>query len=91
MVLVGGGRSTTDGSGYAEIVLPGADWYVLIIRYPEHEQVLYTEEMAPEKSYVYRAGSLSDATGHASGATGTIGNALSPELTCPKSPSHLVC
>ena len=43
VVLVGGGRSRTDESGYAEIILPGVDWYALIIRYQGHEQVLYME------------------------------------------------
>lgn len=79
VALVGGGRSRTDGSGYAEIILPGADWYALIIRYPGHEQVLYMEEMQPDKAYVYRVDSVSSATGHASGAIGTLGNILSPE------------
>ena len=79
VVLVGGGRSRTDRSGYTEIILPGADWYALIIRYPGHEQVLYMEEMEPDRTYVYRADATSNATGYASGATGTLGNLLSPE------------
>jgi len=79
VVLVGGGRSRTDESGYAKIILPGADWYALIIRYPGHEQVLYMEELEPDRSYVYRADSVSRATGHSSGAIGTLGNLLSPE------------
>ncbi len=79
VVLVGGGRSSTDGFGYAEIILPGADWYALIIRYPGHEQVLYTEQLEPDRAYVYRADSASTAVGRASGAVGTLGNLLSPE------------
>jgi hypothetical protein len=79
VVLVGGGRFRTDGNGYTEIILPGADWYALIIRYPGHEQVLYMEALAPDRSYVYRADSASKAVGHASGAVGTLGNLLSPE------------
>lgn len=79
VVLVGGGRSRTDGNGYAEIILPGADWYALIIRYQEHEQVLYMEKLEPDRSYVYRADSASKAVGHSSGAVGTLGNLLSPE------------
>ncbi|MFC1954794.1 LicD family protein [Chloroflexota bacterium] len=79
VVLVGGGRSRTDGSGYAEIILPGADWYALIIRYQGHEQVLYMEKLEPDRSYVYRADSVSKAVDHSSGAVGTLGNLLSPE------------
>lgn len=79
VVLVGGGRSRTDESGCAEIILPGADWYALMISYPGHEQVLYMEELQPDMAYVYRADSVSNAASHASGATGTLGNILSPE------------
>jgi hypothetical protein len=79
VVLVGGGRSRTDESGYAEIILPGVDWYALIIRYQGHEQVLYMEELEPDRSYVYRADSVSKAVSHSSGAVGTLANLLSPE------------
>jgi len=79
VVLVGGGRSRTDGNGYAEIILPSADWYALIIRYQEHEQVLYMEKLEPGKSYVYRADSVSKAVDRSPGAVGTLGNLLSPE------------
>jgi hypothetical protein len=73
VVLVGGGRSRTNELGYAEVTLPGPDWYALVIRYPGHEQVLYMEEMDPGKAYVYK----SDA---ASNAAGTLGNVLLLEL-----------
>ena len=79
VVIVGGGRSKTDGNGYAEIILPGADWYALIIRYQRHEQVLYMEELEPDRSYVYRADSASKAIDSSSGAVGTLGNLLTPE------------
>ncbi len=79
VVLVGGGRSRTDQRGYAEIILPGPDTYALVIRYPGHEQVLYMEELEPDKAYVYRADYASNAASHASGAIGTLGNVLSPE------------
>ena len=82
VVLVGGGNSKTDEYGYAEIILPvmgGTNYYALIIKYPGHEQVLYEEEMAPDKNYVYRAGSYSIKAGSALGAFGTLGNVLSPE------------
>ena len=79
VVLVGGGRTKTDERGYAEMILPGLDWYALVIRYPGHEQVLYMEELEPDKTYVYRADTASKAASHATGAMGTIGNVLSPE------------
>ncbi len=79
VVLVGGGRSRTDECGWAEVILPSADWYAMIIRYPGHERVLYMEELEPGKVYVYRTEAASDAAGYVSGATGTLGNVLSPE------------
>ena len=79
VVLVGGGRSRTDERGYAEVILPGPDYYALVIRYPGHEQVLYMEELEPDKTYVYSADSASNAASQATGAIGTLGNVLSPE------------
>ena len=79
VVLAGGGSSKTDGYGYAEIILPvivGLNYYALIIRYLGHEQVLYEEEMEPDKTYVYRADSYSNKARTALGAFGTLGNVL---------------
>jgi hypothetical protein len=78
VVLVGNGRSRTDENGYAELILPGTDWYAIVIRYPGHEQVLYMEEMEPNKTYVYRAGAA-DVSGNDSGEVGTPGNVLTHE------------
>jgi hypothetical protein len=79
VVLVGGGRSKTDSSGHAEVILPGSRFYALIIRYPGHEQVLYMEELEPDKNYIYRADSVSELAKSASGEIGTLGNVLLPE------------
>ncbi len=79
VVLAGGGSSQTDESGYADVVLAGADWYALVIRYPEHEKVLYTEELEPGKTYVYRAGFEATVTRDVTGQTGTLGNVLTQE------------
>ena len=79
VALVGGGRSRTDENGRAEVVLPGSRFFALVIRYPGHEQVLYMEELEPDRAYVYRAGSASDAASIAAGPVGTIGNVLLPE------------
>ena len=79
MALAGGGRSKTDENGYAELILPGADWYALTIRYPGHEQVLYMEELEPDKAYVYRADQATNIASHVAGPIGTLGNILSLE------------
>ncbi len=79
VVLVGGAPTRTDEHGYTNIILPGPSWYALVIRFPGHEQVLYMEEMEPDKGYVYRAGSVLEAVKGASGETGSLGNVLSPE------------
>lgn len=79
VVLVGGGSSKTDEHGYAEIILPGFTYYALIIRYPGHEQVLYDEEIGPDKNYVYRANSYSTLADSALGEIGSLGNVLLPE------------
>ena len=79
VVLVGGGSSKTDEYGYAKIILPvivGLNYYALIIRYLGHEQVLYEEEMEPDKTYVYRADSYSNKARTALGAFGTLSNVL---------------
>tara|TARA_B100000315_G_C14446389_1_gene527003 strand:+ start:89 stop:1021 length:933 start_codon:yes stop_codon:yes gene_type:complete len=77
--LVGGGRSNTDSHGYAEVILPGPDWYALVIKYPGHEQVLYMEQLEPDRAYVYRADAASNTARQAAGAVGSLGNLLLPE------------
>ncbi len=79
VTLVGGGRSMTDGSGYAEIILPDPNWYALIIRYLGHEEVLYMEELEPDRTYVYRADSTARHRSLAGGEVGTLGNVLVQE------------
>jgi len=82
VVLVGGGSSKTDEYGYVEIILPiiaGIGDYALSISYPGHEQVLYEEEMEPDKKYVYRTGAYSARGGSALGEYGTLGNILLAE------------
>ena len=79
VVLAGGGRSETDENGYAEMILPGPEWYALTIRYPGHEQILYMEELEPDKAYVYRADMAANATSQVSGPVGTLGSLLSLE------------
>ena len=73
--VVGGSRSNTNALGYAEIILPGLDYYALTINYPGHQQVLYMEEIEPQMTYVYRA----TAESFPSDEIGTMGNVLIPE------------
>ena len=79
VTLVGGGRSMTNDRGYAEIVLPEPNWYALIVRYTGHEQVLYMEELEPDKTYVYSADSFERHRSLAGGEVGTLGNVLTQE------------
>jgi hypothetical protein len=75
VAVVGGSRSKTNTFGYAEIILPGPDFYALTIDYPGHQQVLYMEEIEPQMTYVYRA----IAEKFPSDTIGTMGNVLIPE------------
>ena len=72
VAVVGGSRSNTNALGYAEIILPGLDYYALTINYPGHQQVLYMEEIEPKMTYVYRA----TAENFPSDTVGTLGNVL---------------
>ncbi len=53
VVVTGLGRYRTNEQGYAKFYLPRDDWYALIIRYGDHEEVLYQEKLAQGESYVY--------------------------------------
>ena len=55
MVLIAGmSKSKTNRLGYAKFYLPGPDLYALAITSNGHEEVLYEEEIAPGKIYIYR-------------------------------------
>ncbi len=58
VVVTGLGRYRTNEQGYANFYLPRDDLYALIIRYCDHEEVLYQEKLAQEGSYVYRSDPL---------------------------------
>ena len=53
VAVTGLGRYRTNERGYANLDLPRSDWYALIIRYDDHEEVLYQEKLGPGVSYVY--------------------------------------
>ena len=54
VVIAGLNKSKTNRQGYASFYLPRDEFYALIIRYRDHEEVLYQETMAPGAVYVYR-------------------------------------
>jgi hypothetical protein len=53
VMVAGLGSYQTNEQGYATIALPGGDWYALIIKYGDHEEVLYQEKLAQGEIYVY--------------------------------------
>ena len=59
VVVAGLSRSKTNKQGYARFYLPCDDFYALVIRYGDHEEVLYEEKMTPGATYVYRPDPLS--------------------------------
>ena len=59
VVIAGLSRSRTNRNGYAKFYLPKDDFYALVIRYHDHEEVLYQEKMTPGVAYVYRPDSSS--------------------------------
>jgi hypothetical protein len=59
VMVAGLGSYQTNEQGYATIALPGGDWYALIIKYGDHEEVLYQEKLAKGESYVYNPDPLS--------------------------------
>lgn len=77
--VVGVGTFRSDHRGSCEVVLPGTGWHALVIRYANHERVLYMEDLEPDRSYVYRAESPDMAVAQTSGDFGTLGNVLTAE------------
>ena len=71
--VVGIGTFRSDGRGSAEMLLAGPGWHSLVIRFADHERVLYMEELDPDRSYVYRADV------GASADIGSMGNVLTVE------------
>ena len=53
VMVAGLGSYQTNEQGYAIIDVPRGDWYALIIKYGDHEEVLYQEKLTKGESYVY--------------------------------------
>ena len=51
--VVGLAEASTDADGYVEFGLPYKDFYMLVIKFDDHEEILYQELMSPGASYIY--------------------------------------
>ncbi len=51
--IVGLADASTNDEGYVEFRLPYKDFYALVIKFDDHEEILYQELMSPGASYVY--------------------------------------
>ncbi len=51
--VVGLAEASTNGDGYVEFGLPYKDFYALVIKFDDHEEILYQELLSPGASYVY--------------------------------------
>jgi hypothetical protein len=56
IAIVGIGRSKTNSEGNARFYIPEKYDYAINIKYEDHEELLYTEELIPRRTYVYRPG-----------------------------------
>ena len=54
VLIAGLNRTRTNRLGYAKFYLPGSDTYAVAVTVGEHTEVLYEEEIAPGRRYVYR-------------------------------------
>ncbi len=54
VAVAGLGRSRTDDNGCARCYVPREDVYALVVRAGGREEVLYEEQLAPGRRYVYR-------------------------------------
>jgi hypothetical protein len=54
VVVAGLGRSVTNSQGYARLYVPRNFVYALVVRFANHEEVLYEEELSPGETYLYK-------------------------------------
>ncbi len=54
VVVAGLGRYRTNRHGHARLYIPQSDDYALVIRFRDHEELLYLERASPDEAYVYR-------------------------------------
>jgi len=77
VALVGIGRFKTNSQGSARIYIPEKYDYAVNVKYADHEELLYTEELIPGGTYVYRPGPEVSPEEHYK--AGVRAMALSPE------------
>ena len=51
--VVGLAEANTDDNGYVEFGLPYKDFYAVVIKFEDHEEILYQELLSPGASYIY--------------------------------------
>ena len=56
VALVGVGRSKTNSKGFTRFYVPEKYEYAVNVKYSDHEELLYDEELIPGETYVYRPG-----------------------------------
>ena len=56
VAIVGIGRSKTNSEGHVRLYIPEKYDYAINVKYDDHEELLYTEELIPGGTYVYRPG-----------------------------------
>ena len=56
IILVGIGRSKTNSKGFTRFYVPEKYEYAVNVKYSDHEELLYDEELIPGETYVYRPG-----------------------------------
>ena len=54
ILIAGYNQSKTNKQGYAKFYVPRNDWYAMVVKYDQHEELLYEEWMAPGGTYIYR-------------------------------------
>ena len=77
IAIVGIGRSKTNSAGHARFYIPEKYDYAINVKYDDHEELLYTEELIPGGTYVYRPGP--DVSPEEHYKAGVRAMALSPE------------
>ena len=58
VTVAGLGRSKTDRQGVARFYVPNEAVYAMVIRYEEHQEVLYEELLAPRTKFIYHPGPI---------------------------------
>ena len=51
--VVGLAELNTDDNGYVEFGLPYNDFYAVVIKFENHDEILYQELLSPGASYTY--------------------------------------